>query len=317
MVGGIVLALPGTAAAASMTVTPATTPTPTDNDYTRIAAAIGQVADGNVITLDGTFNWTEPNAATSWAKGNDGSAGTTTDNYSVLLPPNVPNVTVQGSVAGGTIQGPGDLANVNLEGVFFADGGDNQNWTIRKLRLLDFDLAIGFFNGAGGSDAFQDVDIKDNFIRLPKDLNATVAPADSNQNIGIHFSFGKNQTISGNTIELAGDGVSAGANSSSEVGMQSNTSGGDAYDGLQVTDNVIDVKNAQSANPERILGIWENGHAHTSDIAVSGNEFKNSAAGNDPALNVQRAFRVTSHSGGTSTVRYENNKVTGANIGFE
>src|SRR4051794_12991227 len=104
------LVLPATAGAASMTVTPAPTPTAVDNDYTRIADAIDQVADGDVITLHGTFNWTEPFAAASWALGNNGTAGDD-DDYSVMLPAGVPNVTVtaQGGSGGATIQGPGDL----------------------------------------------------------------------------------------------------------------------------------------------------------------------------------------------------------------
>ena len=99
--------------------------------------------------------------------------------------------------------------------------------------------------------------------------------------------------------------------------MQSNISGGTVYDGLLITNNVIRVLNAQSADPERIIGIWENGHAHLSDIAVSGNQFVNQAAGNDPDANLQRAFRVTSHSSSTTTVTYRDNEVSGANIGFE
>ena len=31
---------------------------------------------------------------------------------------------------------------------------------------------------------------------MATDLNATVAPADVNQNIGLHYAFGTNQTIS-------------------------------------------------------------------------------------------------------------------------
>src|SRR5213075_2304033 len=98
---------------------------------------------------------------------------------------------------------------------------------------------------------------------------------------------------------------------------QSNTSGGDAYDGLQITNNILRVLNAQSANPQVILGIWENGHAHSSNITISGNSFTNLAGGNNPATNLQRAFRVTSHSSSTTAVNYTNNTVTGANIGFQ
>jgi hypothetical protein len=65
------------------------------------------------------------------------------------------------------------------------------------------------------------------------------------------------------------------------------------------------------------LTSWENAHGHTSNITVSGNKFINQAAGNNPATNLQRAFRVTSHSSATTTVTYSNNTVMGANIGFE
>jgi hypothetical protein len=50
--------------------------------------------------------------------------------------------------------------------------------------------------------------------------------------------------------------------------MQSNTSGGAVYEGLQITNNIVRVLNAQSANPQVILGIWENGHAHSSNITI-------------------------------------------------
>jgi hypothetical protein len=44
---------------------------------------------------------------------------------------------------------------------------------------------------------------------------------------------------------------------------------------LQITNNTLHVLNAQSADPETILGIWENGHAALSNITVSGNQFIN------------------------------------------
>lgn len=99
------------------------------------------------------------------------------------------------------------------------------------------------------------------------------------------------------------------------VAMQSNTSGG-AYEGLLIDGNEIRILNAQSADPEIIYGIWENGHAHTKNITVSNNRFLNLAAGNDATLNIQNAFRVTSHSSLSSTVTYSGNEVQGANIGM-
>ncbi|MBK7695424.1 MAG: hypothetical protein IPI30_14220 [Saprospiraceae bacterium] len=105
-----------------------------------------------------------------------------------------------------------------------------------------------------------------------------------NQNIGLHYSFGTNQTISNNTFNIPGDGVSNGANFSSTVAMQSNTSGGAVYNGLSISGNTINILNAQSANPQVVLGIYENAHGHTSNINVTNNQFLNLAGGNNPVL---------------------------------
>lgn len=307
----------------AVTVTPALTPTAADNDFTRINSAVQSATPGTTITLDGVFDWTETNAAASWALGSDGATGGafSDDDFTILAPLNLNGVTITASAPGAaTIQGPGDLPLANLEGVFqFFAGGTNQNWTISNIRFLDFDNAIGFYFAGGPTNIYNGTQIVNNYFLVARDLNATVAPTDVNQNIAIHFSFGTNQIISGNTIEFHGDGVSDSANArfSTEVGMQSNTSGGSAYDGLQISNNVLRVLNAQSADPETILGIWENSHGHSSNITVSGNSFVNLAPGNNPALNLQRAFRLTSHSSSTTTVTYSGNNVSGANIGFQ
>ena len=87
------------------------------------------------------------------------------------------------------------------------------------------------------------------------------------------------------------------------------------YDGLQITNQHDSrIECANPANPEVIIGIFENAHAHSSNINISGNTFTNQNAGNSPATNLQRGFRVTSHSSATTTVIYQNNTVTGANI---
>jgi HYR domain-containing protein len=305
------------ARAATITVTAGPDVSAAVNDWRRIQNAINAAANGDTIMLSGNFDFTAPFAAAAWALGNDNTASTA-DDYEVLVPGGVNNVTITASSLGAaTIQGPGDLAAVNLEGVFVFDGGPNQGWTISNIQFKEFDLSIAFF--ATTPTDFNNTNIVNNYIKIAKDLNATVAPADVNQNIGIHFSFGTNQMISGNTIEFAGDGVSDSANGnfSSEVGMQSNTSGGNVYDGLQITNNILRVLHAQSADPEVILGIWENAHGHTSNITVSGNQFINLAPGNNRATNLQRAFRVTSHSSATTTVKYQNNSMSGANIGFQ
>ncbi len=288
-----------------------------NNDYRRIQNALNAAASGDTIILSGTFDFSQPFAAVAWALGNDGIAATA-DDYEVLAP-GVSNVTLTAtSLGSATILGPGDLPSRNLEAFLVFDAslsGASQSWTISNLRILDFDLSIGMF--AVGVSDYNNTTITNNFIRIPTDLNATVAPADVLQNIGVHFSFGTNQSITGNSFQVPGDGVSAGANTSVSVVMQSNTSGGNVYNGLNIANNVIHILNAQSANPQVTLGIWENGQAHTSNITVSNNSFLNDAIGNSPALNLERAFRVTSHSGASTTVTYNLNTVNGANIGFQ
>ncbi len=292
-----------------------------NNDYRRIQNALNAAVSGDTIILSGTFNFAQPFAAAAWALGNDGIASTA-DDYEVLVPSGVNNLTITAtSLGSATIQGPGDLAPVNLEGFLVFDSfdfpGGNQGCTVSNLRILDFDLSIGMF--AKLSSDYNNTTITNNFIRIPTDLNATVAPADVNQNIGINFSFGTNQTISNNTFNIPGDGVSdtGAGNFSSSVVMQSNTSGGAVYNGLNITGNVTHILNAQSANPQVTLGIWENGQAHTSNITVSNNSFINDAVGNSPSLNIERAFRVTSHSSATTTVTYSGNTASGANIGYQ
>lgn len=299
-------------------VTDIATPTAVNNDYTRLRNAADLLSNGTQVNLSGSFDWVEANAAAAWALGNDNTASTG-DDYSLIMPANVNNVTftAPAGLGAASIEGPGDLAAANLEGVFYFDGGDNQAWTISNLTFNQFDMPIGMFFGAGGTDAFNNTTINNNIFNLATDLNAIVAPADVNQNIGIHYSFGINQTISNNVFNISGDGISNGTNFSSSIGIQSNTSGGAVYEGLNITGNVINVLNAQSANPQVILGIWENGHAHTSNINISGNQFNNLAPGNNPATNLQRGFRVTSHSGPSTTVTYANNNVNGANIGMQ
>jgi hypothetical protein len=289
-----------------------------NNDYRRIQDAINAAVPADQIVLNGTFNFTAPFAAAAWALGNDGIASTS-DDYSVLVPAGLNQIFLTAnSLGSAVIQGPGDLAAVDLEGFLLFNGGDNQNWTISNLAIWDFDLAIGMFSGAGGADAFDGTTITDNQILIPNDLNATIAPADTLQNIGIHLSFGANQLIQRNAIATPGDASSDGANASSVVGVQSNVSGGAVYDGLRIVDNSIRVLNFPSANPQNLIGYWENGQAHNSNITVSGNTFRNQMLiGSDAALNLQRAFRVTSHSSATSTVRYAGSDITGANIGFQ
>ncbi len=298
-------------------VTDIATTAANNNDYTRIRNAVDYVSNNWTVNLHGSFNWTETNAAASWALGNDGVISVA-DDYCILVRPNLNGVTFTApqGLSHASIQEPGDLPAVNLEGVLVFDGGDNQGWTISNMEILDFDMAIAMFNGAGGSDAFNNTIITNNHIRIATDLNAILAPADVNQNIGLHYSFGTNQTISNNVIDIPGNGVSDGVNYSTSVGMQSNTSGGAVYDGLKIKDNIITVTGVPAlASPSVIRGIWENGANSDAAIEISGNIFTNANPANTANLNRQVAFWITSVSSATKKIEYKNNEVSGFNEG--
>jgi nitrous oxidase accessory protein NosD len=293
-------------------VTPATTPTPTDNDYTRIKNAIEAAPDGGSVLLQGTFSWAEPFAAASWALGNDGLPGTA-DDYTITLPGDKNGVTVNapGGLGSARIQGPGDLPLVDLEGVFFGIGtnGTNQDWTFSNLEIFDFDIGILFF-AIADADAFDGTQIINNHFRVAEDEDTATDPS---QNIAIHYGFGDSQLIGGNRIDLTA-GASA---DSSSVGVQSSDTFGGAsqiMDGLTITDNEVNVTGG-AGTLGSIRGIWENSFTHGSDILVSINDFN----GFTPTATTNViAFRVTSHSSAlTGDVVYSGNTVTGANIGFQ
>ena len=116
-------------------------------------------------------------------------------------------------------------------------------------------------------------------------------------------------------IDLVGNGVSNGANSPARSACNPTRSGGDGYDGLLIDNNTINVLNARqpSCNP-RHLG--ERPRARQRHHGQQ-QRFRQSRPGQQSATNLQRAFRVTSHSSGSTTVTYSGNTVDGANIGFQ
>ncbi|QDU61409.1 hypothetical protein Pan216_22650 [Planctomycetes bacterium Pan216] len=279
-----------------------------DNDYRRLANAIATATSGQTIELVGTFDWTNPLAAESWANGvdgiDDGAYFGDGDGFTILAAADQDDVTVTAaSLGAATILGPGDLTTENLESFLVVTGGGFDGWEISNLEIVEFDM--GIYMGYQES-TFEDFKILDNHFVLASDTTDDV-----NQNIAIHLAHG-NILVQGNTIDIHGDGVGG-----SDVGLQGSTHGGANYDGLIIDSNTINVLEAPTiGDPQRIIGIWENGHAHQSNILVTNNQFLNLAPGNDPEDNQQWAFQITSHSSPTTSVVYANNTVVGANVGF-
>jgi hypothetical protein len=286
--------------------------TPDDNDFTRIDLAVQSVAvlgDGTEVRLLGLFDWTEPNALASWAAAD----------YAVIGPPGVAGVRIYATQLGDAeILGPWELPDLGVfyEGFLHLFGGTFDGWTIENLVVRGFDWSIGMFYDALGD--FDNVTVRNNVIEVPPDIpgNHDTPSGEPFQNIAIHLAFGTGQTVEGNEIVIPGTAENTATEIASTVALQSNTSGGAGYDGLVINDNLIRVTGAQSAFPERVYGIWENAAGHSSNITVSRNLFVNEDPANDPGLNFQRAFRVTSQSSDTTTVSYIGNLASGANIGI-
>jgi hypothetical protein len=82
-----------------------TTATASDNDFIRIDNALKGATAGDTIKLVGTFDFSETNAAASWALGSDGIAGND-DDYYITAPANLNSVTLTADNLGdATIQG--------------------------------------------------------------------------------------------------------------------------------------------------------------------------------------------------------------------
>ena len=306
----------------AITAVPGTNASVAVNHYRVLSNAVGCLTSNQTLTLNGTFNLGNPTAMAQWARGNNQITGDA-DDYTITAPDSVTNATITAaSLGSGVILGPGDLPNVALETPLFLNssqpGSTFQGWTISKLVIRDFDVSIFCDHNGGPTTAFNNFKIKDNQIDIPTDLTATAGGETSNfQNIGIHYSFGSNIEISGNTFNVDGTGTSDGANRSVTVVMQSNTSGGTVYDGLKIINNNITVTGDPDPTDAAVIrGIWENGHNTDAGIEISGNTFSNASATNLANANRQFAMWQTSFSGATKNVVYKNNEFSGWNTGI-
>jgi len=292
-------------------------PTATDNDYTRINNAVQMAIDDDVIELIGTFDWTEPNAFNSWADGSDGVAATD-DDFGIVYPAGRDRITLTALTQGdASIVGPGDLAGEDFEGFIFVLSEENRELEFSNLQIEGFDISIGMFFVGGTVNAYDNTRIINNHIVMPTDIAGSTIAGEGLQNIGIHFAFGDNQLIADNIIDIPGNGSSTASTTSADVAMQSNTSSG-AFEGLIIENNEVRILNAPTANPQFLLGIWENSNAFDRNIIIRNNSFVNLDPGNDPLNNLQQGFRITSQRNTTTGngALMTGNLAQGANIGY-
>lgn len=264
--------------ATTIVVTPAVTPTDTDNDFTRIQIAVASATTGDIIDLQGTFDWMEPFALADYTASFASSASV--DIRGVEIPGGVNNLTITSSTNNAHIKGAGDIPDVTLiySAFMFADDGvaapGNTNFTMEKLWIDDFEAGIVL--GWNATGIFDGTIIQNNtFVLAGDDGNAT----DWIQNIAIYFWRGYNQTIQNNTVTFQADGTrmvgyGGAPKNGASFGFQNATSGGNAYNGLLITNNVFQV-GLTSNMIEETYGIWENSHNDTAGtvLTLSNNQF--------------------------------------------
>jgi Calx-beta domain len=264
-------------------------PTPSNNDFTVFKNALAGLTGGETVEINGTLDWSEPEAFTSWASTGFGFAM-----------PHVNGVTLEPMTAGSGIKGPGTEGGE--AGPIYFDGlGTDQSWNITGLTIKNFDVAI-FYSQESNVTDFSGTHITDNAITVP---NA----GPSSQNGGIILGPSPNQVVQGNTISITGNGGA----SSSSFGIDAFTfPGAGAWNNLLIVNNIVSVTTVGAT--EKIIGFSENTGSTGSNITVTNNTFN----GDSGALagNQQVAFGITSESSSTATVVYTGNTVNGAKDGF-
>lgn len=289
-------------------------PTASDNDFLRLDLALKTVPPGEMVLLEGIFDWSEPHARASWALGSDGTGGTA-DDYRLTVPAGLDGVSLGASQPGvAIVAGPGDLPERDLETWLFFPG-PNRGWTLSNLILLDFDLGVDFSTSALVD--FDGTTFQGNYVRVATDLNRDQAPADTQPNYGLRLATGQGQTVMDNVFEIPGTGVSDGAAFSKSAGIQVRGSSPMALDGLLVEGNSFQVSGRPIGRPggELIGGFEDQSAAHASNITVRNNELVNLDPGNVSLDNQETAFVVRAQSGTASTVLYQGNRVEGAEAG--
>jgi hypothetical protein len=106
---------------------------PADNNYRRLANALGCVTAGQTLNLSGDFDWAESNAQTAFAAGPDGHPTTTGDNLRLTAP---------SGVSGVTVNGPASILGGAAGGQFLALSGANNQWRFSSLNLRDFAVGL-------------------------------------------------------------------------------------------------------------------------------------------------------------------------------
>lgn len=252
----------------TFTVTASADISPAENDFTRIENAVGCAVDGQTVNLSGVFYWNYTNSHAAYMASSAHSSSA--DIRGVMIPAGVDDLTITSFDFGSAVYNEGDFEDLYYEAFLFADdspaAAGNNNLTISQLWLESFESGIvlgwnatGFFNGTH---------ILDNFITLGGDNYGV-------QNIAIYLWRGFNQQITNNHIYFNGAGTRTIGSGARSFGFQNATTGGSAYNGLEIGSNEF-IVNPSSTGVELIYGVWENSHndVDTTVISIHDNLFQ-------------------------------------------
>lgn len=257
-----------------------------DNDFTRLQNAVGALATGQTLDIQGTFDWTLTNSGAAYLASINTSAAN--DTRGVVVPGGVDDLTITSTGSTAHIIGQGDLLDGMYDAFLFtADGGvmGNTNLTIENLNVDNFEGAFILGFSLGGT--FNGTTIQNNTAHIDGDSEGT-------QNFGVYLTAGQNQQVLNNVFTFDGDGTSADINGPRSYGFQNTTTGGTAYDGLVIDGNTFQL--AASANTsEAVYGVRENSHSDddNADISITNNSFLGTATQDFP-----NALMLTSQTAG-------------------
>ena len=253
-----------------------------NNDFTVFKNAMSGLVGGETVEINGTLDWSEPNAFMSWSS--TAASGT----YAMGGARHKNGVTLDLPMSAGSgIHGPGTEGG-GAGPIYFDGNGTDRNWNITGLTISNFDIAIFYSQETNVTD-FSGTHVTNNVITVPN--------AGSTPNGGIILGPSPNQTVQGNQITITGHGGAGNAS----FGISSFTDGGHTWDNLLIDNNVIHVGTngftALSGDTlETVVGISENSDSIGANITVSNNNVHNDATAPNAATNHIAAYDITSES---------------------
>ncbi len=192
---------------ATLVVTDTANTSRAENDYRRMANALGCAVSDQWLVLDGDFDWNDSDAREAWARGNDNLAGTA-DDYSIRISDGIDGVQLAPqAVDGASVQGshPDSTSDSMLSFV-----GVNSGWVITGTRFKDFDTTVQV-----SPTAVLSLTAILNEFSSPDDDDFGINTLSNNNNIDATCNWwGSERGPRNSTTNLGGDGNGVGNDAS-------------------------------------------------------------------------------------------------------